>query len=123
MRSAQRLLCGASQRGRLAVAGPEYDKSGRKTPFTGGLCGPLAGYGNAAHEAQLTTDKEIEMRALTANEIQLVAGGTGQCTAEDSANNYGGVTDTSSLGDDLVDIYEGLVQAASHIIERVANAL
>ena len=63
------------------------------------------------------------MRELTVNEIQLVAGGTGQCTAADSGNNYGGVTDTSSLGDELVEIYEGLVQLTSHIIERVADAL
>ena len=63
------------------------------------------------------------MRELTVNEIQLVAGGTGECTAEDSGNNYGGVTDTSSFGEDLVDIYEGLVEVTSHIIERVAEAL
>ena len=63
------------------------------------------------------------MRELTVNEIQLVTGGTGECTAEDSGNNYGGVTDTSSFGEDLVDIYEGLVEVTSHIIERVAEAL
>ena len=63
------------------------------------------------------------MRELTVSEIGLVAGGTGQCTAADSGNNYGGVTDTSSFGDDLVAIYEGLVQVTSHMIERVAEAL
>ena len=65
------------------------------------------------------------MRELTLNEIHCVAGGVGVCTPENSGsgNNYGGVTDTTGLGDDLINIYEGLVQAASHIIERVANAL
>ena len=65
------------------------------------------------------------MRELTTSEMDFVAGGTGVCTAEDSAsggNNYGGVTNTSSLGQDLINIYEGLVEATSHVIERVANA-
>ena len=67
------------------------------------------------------------MRELTTSEMDFVAGGTGVCTAQDSggsgSNNYGGVTDTSSIGRDLINIYEGLVEATSHVIERVANAL
>lgn len=63
------------------------------------------------------------MRVLTIAEMAAVAGGTGECTPENSGNNYGGVTDTEGFGDDLVNIYEGLVSATSHIIERVANAL
>ena len=56
------------------------------------------------------------------SEINFVSGAGDDCVG-DSGNNYGGVTDTSSLGEDLVEIYEGLVFATSHIIERVANAL
>ena len=63
------------------------------------------------------------MRELTIEEMGMVAGGTGECTAEQGGNNYGGVTDTSALGQELIDIYEGMVAAASHIIERVASAL
>ena len=63
------------------------------------------------------------MRELTMSELGMDAGGTGVCTQEDSGNDYGGITDTTSVGDELVDIYEGLVAATSHIIERVANAL
>ena len=37
--------------------------------------------------------------------------------------NYGGVTEPGSLGDDLIDIYEGLVALTSHMIERIAKAL
>jgi hypothetical protein len=62
------------------------------------------------------------MRELTKAELSFVSGGTGQCTPEDSGNNYGGVTNTSTVGDELVNIYEGIVAAASHIIERVANS-
>ena len=62
------------------------------------------------------------MRELTMQEIGLVAGGgDDQCT--NGGNNIGGVTEPSSLGGDLISIYEGLVEATSHIIERVANAL
>ena len=63
------------------------------------------------------------MRELTMQEMGMVAGGTGECTAESSGNNYGGVTDTGSIGEDLINIYEGVVAATSHIIERVARAL
>lgn len=63
------------------------------------------------------------MRVLTIAEMNAVAGGTGVCTPQNSGNNYAGVTNTDSFGDDLVAIYEGLVSATSHIIERVANAL
>ena len=61
------------------------------------------------------------MRELTAAEIEFVTGGHDPC-ADESGNNYGGVSEPNSVGDDLIAIYEGLVQATSHIIERVANA-
>jgi hypothetical protein len=72
-------------------------------------------------ERAISINKEVDvMRELTATEYAVVAGGENQCTP---GNSYGGVTDTGSVGDDLVEIYEGVVAAASHIIERVANAL
>lgn len=64
------------------------------------------------------------MRELTCAEIDWVAGGTGVCSADDSGgNNLGGVTDSEGLAEDLINIYEALVDTTSHIIERVANAL
>ena len=63
------------------------------------------------------------MRDLTMEEISRVSGGAGECTAEQSGNSYGGITETSTLGQDLVEIYEGMVEAMSYAIERVANAL
>lgn len=64
------------------------------------------------------------MRELTMTEIGYVSGAGDDCPSGDSGgNNYGGVTDTASLGGDLIDAYESLVAVTSHIIERVANAL
>jgi hypothetical protein len=63
------------------------------------------------------------MRELTVAELDFVAGGAGSCSSDDNGNNYGGVTDTSTLGQDLIEIYEGIVEATSYVIERVANAL
>lgn len=64
------------------------------------------------------------MRELTIAELQCVAGAGGECSSgSEGGNNYGGVTDTSSLGADMINAYEGVVAAVSHIIERVANAL
>ena len=58
------------------------------------------------------------------SEIGLVSGGGDNCSSGDSGgNDYGGITDTTSVGKEIIDIYEGLVAATSHIIERVANAL
>ena len=58
------------------------------------------------------------MRELTLNEVSRVAGG--ECS---SGNNYGGVTEPSTVGREIIQIYEGLVQATSYIMERVANAI
>lgn len=64
------------------------------------------------------------MRLLNEMETGLVCGAEGVCTPSDpSGNTYGGVTNTKAVGDELIAIYEGVVSAASHIIERVANAL
>jgi len=63
------------------------------------------------------------MRVLTLNEMSLVAGAGDDCSSGGSGNNYGGVTDPSTIADDLIQIYEGLVAATSHVIERVANSL
>lgn len=57
------------------------------------------------------------MRELTLNEMNVVSGASDEC-----GNTYGGITDTNSIGDELVEIYEGLVSATSYIIERVANS-
>jgi hypothetical protein len=61
------------------------------------------------------------MRELTKAELEFVSGGGDECSDE-GGNNIVGVTDSKSLGEDLINIYEGLVEATSHIIERVANA-
>ncbi len=63
------------------------------------------------------------MRALNKVELQLVAGGEGECTASDGGNSYGGVSEPDDVGPELISLYEGAVAAASHIIERVADAL
>ncbi|MBT8101454.1 MAG: hypothetical protein KJO95_00710 [Gammaproteobacteria bacterium] len=63
------------------------------------------------------------MRELTMSELGFVSGGTGVCTADDSGNDYGGITETSTVGTELIEIYEGLVEATSYVIERVASAL
>ncbi len=60
------------------------------------------------------------MRELTLQEISFVAGAGDDCSS--GGNNIGGVTDSGSLGDDLINIYEGLVSATSYIIERVAES-
>jgi hypothetical protein len=65
------------------------------------------------------------MRELTATELSFVSGAGEECADDsgDSGNNIGGVTDSESLGQDLINIYEGVVAATSHVIERVANAI
>lgn len=61
------------------------------------------------------------------SEIRYVSGAGDECpggaSEESGGNNYGGITDTSSVGQDIIAFYEGLVAATSHIIERVARSL
>ena len=64
------------------------------------------------------------MRELTIGEMNLVSDAGGECTSGGGGGNtYGSITDPSTIGDEIIEIYEGLVAATSHIIERVANAL
>jgi hypothetical protein len=63
------------------------------------------------------------MRLLNEEELGFVRGAEGQCTPQNSPNNYGGVTDPKSIGGDMINAYEGVVAAVSHVIERVAQAL
>ncbi len=61
------------------------------------------------------------MRELTSSELSFVSGAGDGCSGG-SGNNIGGVSNSGSLGQDLINIYEGVVQATSYMIERVARA-
>ncbi len=61
------------------------------------------------------------MRELTSNELSFVSGAGDGCSGG-SGNNIGGVTNSWNFGRDLINIYEGAVQATSYMIERVARA-
>ena len=69
------------------------------------------------------------MRELTASEMLWVAGGSNtRRTALDcnngggTGNNIGGVSDSGSFGQDLINIYEGMVAATSYVFERVFSS-
>ena len=49
------------------------------------------------------------MRDLTKDEISMVAGGVGVCAS--GGNTYGGVSNVSNFGKDIIAAYEGLVAA------------
>jgi len=63
------------------------------------------------------------MRELTLNEIEMVSGAGDECPGDTSGNSIEGISNFEKFGDDMVALYDGLVQVTSHIIERVANAL
>lgn len=70
------------------------------------------------------SDKEVDvMRILNREETCTVAGAAGQCTEETSGNQYGSIDESEMHGDLVSAVYEDLVAAASHIIERVAESL
>jgi hypothetical protein len=58
------------------------------------------------------------MRELSVSEMSFVSGAGGEC----SGNVIVGISDSSNFGNDVIAIYEGLIAATSHIIERVANS-
>lgn len=61
------------------------------------------------------------MRELTMSEIGFVSGAGGDCPSGEGG--VAGIPNPKTFGDDLIAIYDGLVAAVSHIIERVADAL
>lgn len=60
------------------------------------------------------------MRELKLEELSSVAGAGDSCN---EGNSYGGINNTNTITDELIAIYESLVAATSHVIERVATAL
>ena len=65
------------------------------------------------------------MKELNSEDWCLVSGGhsPGVCTPSTAYNDYAGIRNTSTIGRDLIDAYEGLVEFTSHVMERVALAL
>jgi len=62
------------------------------------------------------------MRDLTLEELHFVTGAGDECEDEGDGPEIFGIK-TEDIGDAAIEVYEGLVEATSHIIERVANAL
>jgi hypothetical protein len=62
--------------------------------------------------------------ALTAADVEQVAGGDGTCstTVTFSTSEIGITTTGTSVGDALIDTYDGVVAATSHVIETVAKS-
>ena len=62
--------------------------------------------------------------ALTAGDIEQVAGGDGTCTTTltVSSSEIGFSTTANSVGDALINTYDGVVDATSHVIETVAKS-
>lgn len=58
------------------------------------------------------------MRELSLSEMNIVSGAGDDC----SGNEFGGISEPKSLGEDLIAAYEGIVAATSHVFERVAKA-
>lgn len=61
------------------------------------------------------------MRELTMSEIQFVSGAGDDCPSAGSGNRVGGVSNFGEVGKDIIAFYEGLIEATSYIIERVAT--
>jgi hypothetical protein len=62
--------------------------------------------------------------ALTPDQVEQVAGGDGTCTTTltISTSDIGLTTTANSVGDALIDTYDGVVDATSHVIETVAKS-
>ena len=66
------------------------------------------------------------MRELTLNETTFVSGGaTNDCGGSVTIGTSGAniQTNTTSFGEDVIAVYEGMISSLSYMIERVANSL
>lgn len=61
------------------------------------------------------------MRELKTNELDQVSGGL-VCTEAEGGNAIYGIGQPDSFGQYLIGVYEGMIEATSYMIERVANA-
>jgi len=62
---------------------------------------------------------------ISAEQVGEVAGGTAECTTTLtlSTNEVGFQTSGTSVGQVLINTYDGVVDATSHVIETVAHAV
>lgn len=66
-------------------------------------------------------NKEQGAQALTGEELANVAGGEGECGA---TFEWGPIkNDAETVGQAVIGVYDGLVEATSHVIETVVNAV
>jgi len=71
------------------------------------------------------TNKQEPGQALSAEQVSDVAGGAGSSCPATVTVGVGGtqiVQTGTSTGDALINVYDGLVDATSHVIETVARA-
>lgn len=61
------------------------------------------------------------MRELNTSELDFVAGGM-VCTEAEAGNVVHGIGQPETFGKYLIGVYEGLIEATSYMIERVANS-
>jgi len=61
------------------------------------------------------------MRELNTTELESVSGGMMQCTPEEMGT-FWGIDVTANIGTAFINIYEGLIEATSYMIERVATS-
>ena len=61
------------------------------------------------------------MRELKTNELECVSGGM-VCTKGETGNVLHGIGQPETFGQYLIGVYEGLIEATSYMIERVATS-
>ncbi len=61
------------------------------------------------------------MRELKTSELDFVSGGL-VCTKGEGGNVIYGISNPKGVGGFFIDLYEGLIEATSYMIERVANS-
>ena len=62
------------------------------------------------------------MRERTTTELEFVPGGMIVCTPEEMGKTFYGISLTEDIGRSLINIYEGLIEATSYMIEWVATS-
>ena len=70
------------------------------------------------------TNKQEPGQALSAEQVTEVAGGDGSCPTTLTVSGAGATFQSSgtSPGQVLINVYDGVVEATSHVIETVAHA-
>ena len=75
------------------------------------------------NEAEFRKDTAPQPQTLDETQVEQVAGGDGECGVTIGTGGINVGADPIGVGPALIETYEGVVNATSHVIERLVDSM